>query len=288
MMNYISQIFEQGILMNTDEIMDVYDYIKDDLKFITTSSIRTRIVLSLNEDKDLTELKNQLGLKSSSISHALKRLEKEDIVFKKGKKYSLSSLGKLYFIKSQNFFRSFEAIKNCEKIFLNHLIDGIPSFLVRKMECLSNSIIVESTPIDVVKPQTHYAELVSKSENIKTVSPIFYYPFLDLYFYGLKKEANAEIILTPLILDAMVKNTEKGELEKKISSKNLKILRVDEDVKIAFTVTEDFFSFGLFLNDGIYDATMSLVNFDEDAIRWGEELYDHYLKKAKKIDLEDI
>ena len=274
--------------MNTNEIMDAYEYIKDDLKFITTSSIRTKIILSLNEDKDLTDLKYQLELKPSSISHALKRLEKENIVSKKGKKYSLSPLGKVYSIKSQNFFRSFEAIKNCEKIFLNHLIDGIPPFLIKKMGCLANSIIVESTPIDVIKPHTYYAKLVSSSVNIKALSSIFYYPFLDLYFDRLKKEAKAEIILTPLILDAMIKNADRERLEKKISSNDLKFLKVDEDVQIAFTVTEKFLNFGLFLNDGIYDATMSLVNYDEEAIKWGEELYDYYLKKAKVVHLEDI
>ena len=42
------------------------------------------------------------------------------------------------------------------------------------MGCLANSIIVESTPTDVIKPHSYYAELVSKSCNIKSVSPIFY------------------------------------------------------------------------------------------------------------------
>jgi predicted transcriptional regulator len=275
--------------MNTNEIMDVYDDIKDDLKFITTSSIRTKIILCLKEgDKGLNELKCQLDLKPSPISHALKRLENEDIILKKGKKYSLSSLGKLYVIKSENLFKSLETIKNCEKMWLNHLIDGIPPFLIKKMGCLANSKIVESTPTDVIKPHTYYAELVSRSYNIKAVSPIFYYPFFDLYTTGLKKEAKAEIIVTPLILDAVLKNVGMEKLEKRISSSNLKILRVDEDIKIAFTVTEKFLNFGLFLNDGLYDATMSLVTYDKEAIMWGEELYDYYLKKAKVVNLEDI
>ena len=99
--------------MNINEIMDVYDEVKDDLKFITTSSIRTKIILCLKgENKSFNEIKCQLGLKSSPLSHTLRKLENKDIVIKKGKKYSLSSLGKLYVIKSENLFRSFEAIKN--------------------------------------------------------------------------------------------------------------------------------------------------------------------------------
>jgi predicted transcriptional regulator len=65
-------------------------------------------------------------------------------------------------------------------------------------------------------------------------------------------------------------------------------LSVDEDIKIAFTVTEKFLNFGLFSHDGMYDATMVLINYDKDAIQWGEELYEYYLKKAEIINLNDI
>jgi len=275
--------------MNTNDVLDVYEEVKEDLKFITTSSIRTKIILSLKEgDKSLDEFKILIDSKSSSLSHALKKLENKDIIFKKGKRYFLSSLGRIYAVKSENLFKSFSTVKSCEKMWLNHLIDGIPSFLVKKIGCLSNSFIVESTPTDIIKPQTYYAEILSRSSDIKIVSPIFYYPLFDLYTSGLQNEAEAEIILTPLIFDAMIKSIGLEKLEETISLNNLKFLSIDEDIKIALTVTEKFLNLGLFLNNCIYDATMSLVSYDEDAISWGEELYCYYFKKAKIIHLNDI
>lgn len=275
--------------MNTNDVLDVYEEVKEDLKFITTSSIRTKIILSLKEgDKSLDEFKIMIDLKPSLLSHTLKKLENKDIIFKKGKRYSLSSLGRIYAVKSENLFKSFSAVKNCEKMWLNHLIEGIPSFLVKKIGCLNNSFIVESTPTDIIKPHTYYAEILSRSSDIKIVSPIFYYPLFDLYTSGLQNEAEAEIILTPLIFDAMIKSIGLEKLEETISLNNLKFLSIDEDIKIALTVTEKFLNLGLFLNDGLYDATMSLVSYDEDAISWGEELYCYYFKKAKMIHLKDI
>lgn len=274
--------------MNMNDILDVYDEVKEDLNFITTSSIRTKIILSLKErGKRLNEFKIQGSLKPS-LSHALKKLENEDMIFKKGKRYFLSSLGRIYAVKYENLFKSFSAVKNCEKMWLNHLIDGIPSFLIKKIGYLNNSFIVESTPTDIIKPHTYYAEILSRSSNIKIVSPIFYYPLFDLYTSGLQNEAEAEIILTPLIFDAMIKSIGLERLEETISLNNLKFLSIDEDIKIALTVTERFLNLGLFLNDGIYDATMSLVSYDEDAISWGEELYCYYFKKAKIIHINDI
>lgn len=275
--------------MDTGNIIDIYDTVKDDLKFITTSSVRTKIILSLKEgDKSINDLRSQLDLKPSSVSHALKNLEMEGIVFKDGKNYDLTSLGKLYSIKSENLIKSFGTIKNGQKMWLNHLMEGIPPFLIKKMGCLNNSFIVESTPTDIIKPHTYYAEILSKSNRIKVVSPIFYYPFFDLYTEGLGDKAKVEIILTPLILDAMIKNMGKAKLEKVIPSNNLKFLSMDKDIKIVFTVTEKFLILGLFLHDGLYDATMSLVTYDKDAIKWGEELYEYYLKETEEINLIDI
>ncbi len=275
--------------MTKDNIMDVYDYIKDDLKFITTSSVRTKVILSLKEtDLTLNQIKDKLALKSSSISHAIKNLEEENLVVKDGKNYSLSSLGKFYLFKSENLFKSFSTVKNCEKIFLNHLIDGIPHFLIEKIGYLNDSYIVESTPLDLIKPHTHYMEILSKSKDIRIISPIFYYPFFDLYTSGLKEGARAEIIITPLILNAMIKNMGREKIKEAMSTNKLQFLLVDEDMNISFAVTEDFLHFGLFLTDGIYDATMSLVNYNADAVKWGEELYNFYLKNAKEIDHKNI
>lgn len=275
--------------MGTIDVLNSYNYVKDDLKFTTTSSVRTKIILSLNQrDKDLNDLKIELHLESSAALHALKKLENQDIIFKKGKKYHLSSFGKIYALKSENLFKSFHAIKKCEKIWLDHRIEGIPGDFLKEIRCLSNSFLVESTPIDIIKPYNHYAELLSQAIQIKSVSPIFYYPNLNLYENILKKNADVELILTPLILEKMIKTIDKDNLKKISLLKNLKIQEIDEDVKIAFTVTEKFLSLGLFSIEGMYDATINLISYDTDAIEWGNKLFDYYLKKAQKVNLDSF
>ena len=76
-----------------------YEDIKGDIKFVTTSSVRTKIILSLNNgNKDLNTLKNELGLESSAALHSLKKLQGQNILIKKENEYSLSPVGKLYAI----------------------------------------------------------------------------------------------------------------------------------------------------------------------------------------------
>ena len=266
-----------------------YEDIKSNIKFVTTSSVRTKIILSLNKgNKDLNTLKNELGLESSAALHSLKKLESQNIIIKKENEYSLSTIGKLYAIKSENLFKSFYTIKKYEKIWLNHWIDGIPKNLLKEIKCLNNSFLVESTPVDIIKPHSHYTKLVNKANEIKSISPIFYYPYIDLYKNALKRDADVKLILTPLILAKMTETAGVEILNQILSSKNFKLYKIEKDVKVAFTVTENFLSLGLFSTEGLYDATINLVSYDADAIEWGNKLFNYYLDKAQKFDLNNL
>jgi predicted transcriptional regulator len=64
----------------------------------------------------------------------------------------------------------------------------------------------------------------------------------------------------------------------------LKIYLID-DLKIALTVTENLFSMGLFDLNGQYDYSMDLISQDPESIHWGEEVFQDYLKRARKVEL---
>ena len=75
------------------------------------------------------------------------------------------------------------------------------------------------------------------------------------------------------------------DLENYISMDNLKIWQIDNDVKIAFTVTDKFLSLGLFSSTGEYDSTKDLVSDDPDALAWGNRLFDYYKAKSELFHL---
>ncbi len=275
--------------MDILDTLNHYEDVKSDIKFVTTSSVRTNIILSLNEgDKDLNTLKNELNLESSAALHALKKLKGQNIIIKKENEYSLSSLGKLYAVKSENLFKSFYTIKKYEKIWLDHWINGIPKNLLKEIKCLNNSFLVESTPTDIIRPHSYYTELINRAHKIKGISPIFYYPYVDIYKNALKRNANVDLILTPLILDKMVETAGTKILRDILSSNDFNLYKIDEDIKIAITVTENFLSIGLFSTEGLYDATINLISYDAGAIKWGNKLFKYYLDKAKQVTLDNL
>ena len=273
--------------METNKILNQYEDVKDELKLLTTSNIRSKIILSLNNgDKELGDIRNELQLGSSTILRAMEKLKRADIVIKKDNKYSLSSYGKLSAIKFENMLKSCYTIKRNEILWLDHQIDGIPKYLLKDIGCLSDSLIIKATSTDVVRPYTYFAELFTESQKIRSISPIFYNQYVFLYKKVLKKDANLELMLTPMILDKLIESMGVEELKKLIVSNGLKIGVIDEDTNIIFTVTEKFVSICLLSNEGQFDGTMKLFSFNPDAIEWGNKLFEYYLKKAQLIDLD--
>lgn len=271
--------------METKNILKIYDDVKTDFKFITSSSIRNKIILSLNESpKELNDLKKNLNLKSSPILREIKSLQNQNFIFQKENQYFLSPPGKIISLKSKSLINTLAA-KN-KKIWLNHDISSIPPEFIRKIECLSDSFVIESTLTNIIKPHTNYRKIISDVSNIKAVSPIYDYSYVDLYLKSLQNNAKIDLIVTDPISKKIKEISRQKEIEKIISSsKNLRLWKTNAELKIAFTVTEKFFSMGLFLEGRTYDPTINLVSKNKKAINWGSQLFEYYLKNAEKITI---
>lgn len=154
---------------------------------------------------------------------------------------------------------------------------------------LSNSELVEAEYGDLSKTHGIHIQVVLNAEKIRGVSPIFYLDYIENFNKVLEKGVNVELILTEAVLRKTIESHDPENLEhlkRLISENQLKIWEIKEDVKIALTITDKAMTLGLVTIDGIYDATKLLLSDHEDVLQWGGKLFEHYLKRAQKVDLE--
>lgn len=76
----------RGIFMDLNHNLELFERLKDDIKFISSSTVRTKIIISLTQGK-LKDLKDELEVDSSTILHAMKKLEDKNLIYKKGDEY---------------------------------------------------------------------------------------------------------------------------------------------------------------------------------------------------------
>ncbi|MGF7118062.1 helix-turn-helix transcriptional regulator [Methanobacterium oryzae] len=275
--------------MNTETIIKFYESIKDDLKFHSISSVRVKIMISLNEEPMKTkDLRKLIGIQSSTIIHGIKELEKQNLVSRRGDYYYLSETGKIMALKLIDIIRTLITLKNFEKLWLNHEIDSIPNYLLNDIGYLSNLELVESEKIDIFRPHGAYMQVILRSKKIKGVSPIFYPDYVNNFKNMIENGISVELILTSTILRKTIGSIDPNDLAyltKVLSEETLKIWEIEEEVKVAFTITDKFTVLGLFFLNGSYDSTKLLIGDHDDAIIWSNRLFEYYRGKANKFIL---
>ena len=130
--------------------------------------------------------------------------------------------------------------------------------------------------------------MMANTKKVLGTSPIFHSDYLGAFKELLHQGGTIDLILTSEVLGRTLENAVSsgdGELFQKFMSEGkLKIYLID-NLKIALTVTENLFSMGFFDLNGQYDYSMDLISLDLESIHWGEEVFQDYLKQARKVEL---
>jgi predicted transcriptional regulator len=276
------------IHLNIDEAINLFDDVYDDFKFLAISNVRTKIMISLSfGTKNLKILREETSLNSSTILHAMNQLDKKNLVTRKAEFYSLSSTGKITALKLINVIKALSSLKSHQKFWMEHDINGIPEPFLWRIGSLKDSSIIESTNSNLTKPFNTYLKLLSAEKQVKAVSPMFFSHHINHIVEILKHEGKVDIILTQEVLESILEYSNKSKFEKLIKSSRLNIW-VTGELGVAFTTTPNFFIMGLFSSDGTYDLSSNLLSHNKDAIGWGNELFDYYRKRSKKVDIKKL
>ncbi|AIF69789.1 hypothetical protein PAP_06985 [Palaeococcus pacificus DY20341] len=257
------------------------------LKLIVSSTLRHKILFALSSGpKALGELQKIIGSTKSSISHSLNDLEEENLITQDPdtKKYMLTNTGYLTYLQMARLVDTLETVKNFEEFWLNHDLSGIPVEFLERIGDLKDSQLYITPPEHLTLPHEAYMKLVKTSKWIKGVSPILFsdYPkaFMEL---ASTKNVDIEIITTRAVYEKLIELAPPEAVELVKDLPNVKIYILEENPKVAFTVTNNFLSFGLFFPDGRYDMMADLISNSEKARKWGIALFQYYKEKAKRV-----
>jgi predicted transcriptional regulator len=150
-------------------MFELYEQVKDDMKFFIASDVRAKILISLRSgSKNLADLRKEIHLSSSTILHGMNQLEQKSFIFRESGNYSLSQTGEVVANKLIDVMRSFYSLNLCEGLFLNHDIICIPPELFKDIGCLEKSFIVKSTSTNIMRPQEVLSEFLAKVKTLNS------------------------------------------------------------------------------------------------------------------------
>ncbi len=262
--------------MAPEDIFELYEEIKDDLKFITSSDIRTKIIISLKEGpKKLGDLKDEVHMRSSSILHSMSQLENKNLITREFQSYSLSQTGDMAATIIIDTVNSFFLIKENENFWLNHDLTEIPEDLLEKIDHLSDFKVMTISDSD----QPLFKELFLNSNVVKgIISPLIIHDELEV----VTKNDDVHLILANNALNDVVEELSSPKCT--TIAENIKLWKIKEDLKLILIVTDNFILLNLpQIQEN--DSSSYLINETEESIEWGNKLYSYYLNQAEELHI---
>ena len=247
------------------------------VKYILTSSMRTKLLLALYEiPKNLDELRNELKKPSATILHGLKELESINLVRRAQKYYELTSNGYLLTTNMIKLIENWYSLGRSEVFWDNHDLYDIPDEIIRKIYLLKDAEYINSTTSDLSIAFNKYIELISNAKNLHIILPIYSENHCK-HIIDLLNNGKIEY-LKLIISDEIYNSINENELFKKELLENEKVIFkvINFNLKIFLTYSEEFMSLTLFFKDGHYDDSQILIGKDENAIKWAKSLLKYY------------
>jgi predicted transcriptional regulator len=162
----------------------------------------------------------------------------------------------------------------------SHDLSGIPSELQLHIGQLARGAVIRDTPDNPLRSQSAFIAAVARAKEIRGISPITAPGYQEMILAALKRGAKVSLILTRSVISKI----DPDALRAALAYENFQLYGIEDGVKVAFTVTDKLVSLALFRPDGSYDPQQDLICEGPEPVKWGKELFEHYLKQARPVE----
>lgn len=255
------------------------------LNLITFSDVRKGVFLLLADGPmTLSELKLHLDLRSPEIIPRIKDLTESGLVCKTGDKYHLTPMGEIIAEKFKPLASMTEMIDRNEAYFSRYKIEAIPRTFVERLGELGECHVIENTRENISAVYREAINNIARSKRVAGVSPIFENSFPGFFTSMARNHIPVSFVLTEGIYEK-VRLEYSDYLEEYLGYDNAEMYVLKDEPGIAFTVTDCFLTISLVNRSGQFDLHSTLASYEKPAVRWGQDLFEYYKKKARVIKL---
>lgn len=258
-------------LEDNKNYLESYELISEEVKYMTNSIIRLKILATLYKSPlNMKDLNSITSLSYSSISSNLHNLELKGHVYREHNKYYLSNTTKLEVEQVLKLGNLLNLLNDFFNILDKHLVDMIPNQSVAELYLLGNARLVESDGVDAYRIYNFIDESLASADEVKCILPFYHDSFID--------KLN-ELVKQNKQVSAIVPNSLRGVFGEKSLIENLSFF--DSEKTFLLIVTNELMILGLFKEDGYFDQNRLLTSKNSDSIKWANNLYKNFKMKNK-------
>lgn len=255
------------------------------LKATMLSDTRKGILYLLQEEpRSLTDFRSHFNVTSSSIIPRIKDLVQANFMVKDGGNYKLTTTGAIVANKLRRFDNLEKVIVHGGEYLNGHDLSSIPAGLLDRIDELGNCRVIKNQMDNITATHDEIYSRLPKAGKVMGISPVFDPDYPKIYLALARRGISISVILTNNIL-AKVEKEYAGLLKEYLSYDNARMYVMD-DARLVLVTTNEFLSMYLYDKKGTFDPMSSLFSADESAAKWGDELFEEYLQRAREIRIE--
>lgn len=166
---------------------------------------------------------------------------------------------------------------------LDHDLSSLSIEDLNRLSSLKGSELIRCNSMDIYKTHKEFKRLYKNSKHLKVLFPYLHPEYPKLIRRLILKGIKVELIVSKDILDSFIRDIGRDVVKKGIYDGNFSIRYLNEDIKIALAISNEFVTVGLFKLDGTYDQNRLLLSNKKKAIDWGLAIFDSYAKNALSL-----
>lgn len=246
-------------------------------------SLRMKVLHCLIEGDELSTLtmSKKLGLHQSSISHVIKDMVSERLIFKTSRGYRLTNMGRVYIRYIDNFEEMLYSLNRHRDFIIDHDIGGIPANHLAMLGLVLRGR--DSMPANKMKPYHKNEFLYDRIKSSRKICAVLSTVIPEQITAAIKAANDGAMIRA--ILSGEVLNSLKkdflGLFDEAIRCRTVEIY-VNDDARLSLAITDRNLFLGLHRLDGSYDSDNLIICDDEDSMIWGRAVFHHLLKGARR------
>lgn len=264
-----------GIMNKNLETLKNYESVREDMKYISNSISRLKIIKALYDMPSNTKILNKnTNVGYSAISTNVHMLELAGYICRENNIYYLSNVMNLYMSNIVELSKTLNFIDDFFYFLNNHHVQSIPSESLYDIGDLINANIIVSDGLNIYETQEFIENTIIDADYVDAVLP-FYYAGFNSNLNELLVDGKAIKLAVPLNIKEEFDNS-------LIKSDNLDVNYFNKtDISFLLISTDKAMILGLFKMDGTYDQNRLLTANNSECLRWADSLFKNFKKRYK-------
>jgi predicted transcriptional regulator len=252
------------------------------LNVISASDKRRNLLILLNSGpQEWDDIKRILKVTSTGMLPQIKILEEEHLIERDGRRFSLTSMGKVLTTYMEPLIRTMDIFDRQKKFWDEHYLDALPFELLLDIREIGNYQILETADEEIFGI-SEFLNNIFRAKMIKGISHTVHPKFPDFFLNLAKKGIPVSLILTPGVFK-IIREKYHDVLEEGLKYKTSTVYVSKKDIKFSYIITDSYFSLSLFYNNGVFDSKHDVISYEPSALAWGDRVFSYYLNQAEKI-----